>query len=129
MILRRNVSGNCVQFRNPAFIRHNARARVIITRDRSRASREDPHPITGIVPTSTSHRSIALNAASNCTNDQVDAHSRHSTHSDRRTHCLQLHVSYSASNPMRSIISNLSGTEIFIFTLELRLRLSPPSIQ
>lgn len=70
------------------------------------ASREDPHPITGIVPASTSHRSIVLNAASSCNDDddEVDAHSRHSTYLDRRTHCLQLHVSYSASNPMRSII-------------------------
>lgn len=83
------------------------------------ASREDPHPITGIVPASTSHRSIALNAASNCSNDEVDAHSRHSTHSDRHTHCLQLHVSYGASNLMRSIISNLSGAEILIFSVEL----------
>jgi len=58
------------------------------------ASREDPHPITGIVSASTSHRSTALNAASSCNdNDEADAHSRHSTHLDRRTHCLQLHMS------------------------------------
>lgn len=113
---------------NPAFM-HNARVRlyresvcawiiiaVVV------ASREDPHPgITGIVPASTSHRSTALNAASSCNDDddEADAHSRHSTHLDRRTHCLQLHMSYSASNPKRSIISNLSRAEILIFSAQL----------
>lgn len=104
---------------------HNARVRLYRESVCARiiiavvvASREDPHPITGIVPASTSHRSIVLNATSRC-NDEADAHSRHSTHSDRHTHCLQLHMSYSASNPMRSIISNLSRVEIFIFIVQL----------
>lgn len=123
---RRDVARNLV---NPAFM-HNIRTYVASGSTASVclragiiiavvvAPREDPHPITGIVPASTSHRSIALNAASSCS-DEADAHSRHSTHSDRRTHCLQSHVSYSASNPMRSIISNLPcRADIFIFSIQ-----------
>lgn len=71
---------------------------------------------------STSHRSTALNAASSCNdNDEADAHSRHSTHLDRR---IVYNCICHSTSTMRSIILNLSRAEILIPTVYIKLCLS-----